>query len=550
LSRLVPICLLCSSAACLPLGDGPEGQHLIHDRTLSQAFFIRPAAEPATSYLFVTGAMRSISVGEGTWFGAHDLYEVDSHDADAAVTGLEQRQPAVSGVPETMTWDGAASLTLDSRGRLVVSSYDLFPPWQRLVRFDPRSGVAEPLADLDPLLIPQLLVSPGRTRIFLDTVDSQMLIELDGQRELANATSPIFLGEDVYYVEGPNPGAPASGGESRLMRIRPDSEPEVLGAWQEGMRIIGTVQGALPAQLLIGFSNHFVLLDPATLATTDLPSELVQARLDSASSSGRWLLFQSFSFSVGYLWQAYDRTTGEVRTLDAGLPAAASPFSAMWRPGRDEVWFQTQDGFATWNLSDGRIAAHQMLLGSCQKPDSPSFSPFNRDGSRWFSQGTEGREIGSPTHMGWADDPDGPTIPINPEGTWVKYCWELEDNRFLVSSWTDNVNQTDLYLVDATTGSMRALAGGASMVTAGRSRILALADWESWRSAGTLTLIDIATGARTSLAGDVAFAAVNVLADADVVGGSDPLAPGSEVAFMSRYRLDSPYDGLWVTTLP
>jgi hypothetical protein len=425
------------------------------------------------------------------------------------------------------------------------------------VRFDPRSGVIEPLQGFDGFGVPWFVVSPSRTRIFVGAMEPQILLDLDKQTTLANGDNPIFVGEDFFYRETQFATPPVGPNESRLIRIRPESDPETIGVWKGTIPpTVSLVQGAVAPRLLVGTMEHYVLLDPDTLATSELPPEAVNASFDSASPSGRWLLFRVSSSDATALWLAYDWTTGELRKLDGQLFNGEYSSSATWRPGHDEAWFQAMTGFVTWNLSDSRASAYNGILAPCQQggpqSGSPSLSssPFNRDGSLWFSLGTEGRELGSPRHVGWADNPGQPTVPIDPEGMWVEYCWELEDYRFLVSAWADSDSHTDLYLVDAKTGSLTAFAGAANAVAVGKQRVLALTDWEGWRSAGKLTLIDLASGARTSIADEVAYATLNVPVAADVLGGTDPLAAGIEVAFISRNRLDSPYDGLWVTKLP
>jgi hypothetical protein len=63
-------------------------------------------------------------------------------------------------------------------------------------------------------------------------------------------------------------------------------------------------------------------------------------------------------------------------------------------------------------------------------------------------------------------------------------------------------------------------------------------------------LVDLASGEQTMLAENVYAAAVDPGKTADVPMDADRLAPGTRVAFLTRSRLESPYDGLWVATLP
>ena len=88
------------------------------------------------------------------------------------------------------------------------------------------------------------------------------------------------------------------------------------------------------------------------------------------------------------------------------------------------------------------------------------------------------------------------------------------------------------------------------MVAVGKTRALALLQWEGGRNSGALTLIDLVSGAQTLLAEDVYLATVDPGHFAAVPPDTDLLVPGTEIAFLSRGRFASPYDGLWVTRLP
>jgi hypothetical protein len=110
------------------------------------------------------------------------------------------------------------------------------------------------------------------------------------------------------------------------------------------------------------------------------------------------------------------------------------------------------------------------------------------------------------------------------------------------------VSRQDLYLVDLVTGQSRAMASGGHLVALGQNRALALLDWQLSSSTGALTVIDLATGAKTLLAEGVYAVAVDP--GPDPAEGADPLAAGTSIAFLVRNRLASPYDGLWTAHLP
>jgi hypothetical protein len=88
------------------------------------------------------------------------------------------------------------------------------------------------------------------------------------------------------------------------------------------------------------------------------------------------------------------------------------------------------------------------------------------------------------------------------------------------------------------------------VVALGQTRVLTILNWESTRQAGDLTLIDLDSAAQTMLAENVYAAAVDPGTTAKLPPDADRLSPGTRIGFLMRSRLESPYDGLWVATLP
>ena len=170
---------------------------------------------------------------------------------------------------------------------------------------------------------------------------------------------------------------------------------------------------------------------------------------------------------------------------------------------------------------------------------------FTRDGKYWFS-----RDGMSTVHIGSADDPTAPVFPLHPDGSQIGAYWETHDGRLLVGASTTDDNRQDIYLIDPQARTARALATGGHLVVPGHTRALAILNWESSRLAGDLVLIDLASGEQTLLAENVYAAAVDPGQTADVSPDADRLASGTRVAFLTRSRLESPYDGLWLATLP
>jgi hypothetical protein len=172
---------------------------------------------------------------------------------------------------------------------------------------------------------------------------------------------------------------------------------------------------------------------------------------------------------------------------------------------------------------------------------------FTRDGRHWFSAGTGERPT---VYVGSSDDPTAPLQSLNPHGTGTTSYWETDDGSLLVGAWTLDANRKDIYLVDADAGTSRAIASNGHLVALGHTRALALLNWESPRRSGDLTLVDLASGAPTVLARDVYDVAVDRGQSAHVPPGTDALAPGTRVTYLTNNRLASPWDGLWAASLP
>jgi hypothetical protein len=219
-----------------------------------------------------------------------------------------------------------------------------------------------------------------------------------------------------------------------------------------------------------------------------------------------------------------------------------------WRPGRAELWIYTfSDNFAVWRPDTGLKKGIQATPTLYDRAPDGKRSIFTRDGRHWFS--TDGSD--RPTiSVGSADNPAGPRWPLNPLGTATTSHWETDDGRVLFGAWTIDENRKDYYLLDADTGTSRAVASAGHIMFLGHTRALALLNWEVSRGIGDLTLIDLASNERTLLAEDVYAVDVDRGKSADVSPGTDVLAPGTRVADLMRNRLASPWDGLWVASLP
>jgi hypothetical protein len=80
------------------------------------------------------------------------------------------------------------------------------------------------------------------------------------------------------------------------------------------------------------------------------------------------------------------------------------------------------------------------------------------------------------------------------------------------------------------------------MITVGKTRFIG--QFHFGTGVGDLTVVELATGRQTILALERAVTAF------PEPQGDDLVAPGTRVVYQFEARSDSPYDGIWVTTVP
>ena len=546
----------------------------MHDRTLTSAFFAPSESEADPSSLFSTGPYRYRTIGDaasGSFSGVTltELYAHPYSDSVGTAPGLASLRPAVENVAPIQLGVVGRSPASDIQGRLFLTTlqdqalpssgsepYVGLPSPYGITRYDPRTG------KVGPVMANALRFSPSRARVFAGDLSNGLLLDLQGSRDLTGVSDPVFVGEDFYYVAVARSDAHGPASSSTLTRIQPNAEPEALLS-SSGSLSITAIQGGQTPQLLVqqspatGPLPGLFMLDLDTLASTPLPSELGYRSFLSASASGRWLLFVITTVSSGaeprtQTHTLVDWTTGARTDLSPSLVDTSGTGSPPeWRPGHDELWIPTDNGTFKITEPGDLVTAVSMDPGlraaSLQEAGSEWFSIFTRDGQHWFSRGAD---YSGPVYLGWVDDPASPPVQINPQGAMANSYWDIGDGRLLAGASTEDEGRQELFLVDSAAGTTRALAGGGQVVAVGKTRALALLEWDGGRNSGTLTLIDLASGAQTLLAEDVYLAAVDPGHFADVPPDTDVLAPGTEIAFLSRGRFASPYDGLWVTQLP
>ncbi len=288
-------------------------------------------------------------------------------------------------------------------------------------------------------------------------------------------------------------------------------------------------------------TTTFAMLDVSTGQETPLALALQQSF--TVSPDGRWFLLTNFQTgALAFL----DWKTGEQRPIDVASGARGGP--SFWRPGHDEVWFmssQPWQAVTSVRTPEGGAADYPLWPVSLYAVDSDDDeSPiFTTDGRYLFSSPptSSAGQTGSP-QVGSADDPDAPRFDLVPAGSEASEYRQLADGRLLIAAWTWSPDETNLYAVDPTTGTRTALGQQGQLLAVGQSRLLVnqhLVDY-----AGDLTVIDLATGSSTVLANEFALAA------AVQPTGADDVAPGAPIAFRFEARFPSPYDGIWLTTVP
>jgi hypothetical protein len=527
---------------------------VLSDRTLSGVHFSPSEVEGVFSHLLVTGPAQDLGLDY-----AHDrvagLYLIP----DAAVSGGVGMGQGLSGASllaehEPMPWDPTEYVaTTDIRGRLLVGDFIEASSGLNSSRFDLATGIQEDLVGISAWPdYPFITLSPGRKRAYFGQRDG-MLCDLNGECSwLSNAYHGIFVGEDFYYSEYYYTGNQPL----HVWRFTPYGRPEAVGqnvtidfafATDQGPRIVlkptSVTQNATAAPEL--------LFDPRTQLETPLPPSVGTFPVTSPSSpfspaspDGHWLVSSSEGKLAFFNW-----LTSEVSKTNDVTSEYTTHWE--WRPGHDELWFAAADGtLRVWKPDAPLAATLSMPMASLLAPTKAPHL-FTSDGRYWFfCRPGDQDDLLPAVFVGSADDPNRPAYQITPAGTQVASHWELADGRLLVGAYTTSDLRSDYYLIDPDTGISQSFPIHGQVISVGHTRALAIVNWDLARNAGDLHLIDLETQEQTLVAENVYAAAVDPGIHAEVPPGTDALAAGTRIAFLYRHRIDSPYDGLWVTELP
>jgi len=570
--QLVGVCLF--FGGCLPLGKAPAGQHVVHDRTLTGVFLTASEQEGA-SHLLATGPTRppaNAAPDEPSTGGiaVADVYAFAYADAQSPVESLSGQQAIVENVELPMGDPTSYVFATDSRGRLVFVQRRVDGDWDDIWRLDLSTGQLDDVG-LNVWMdsSPSFIFSADRSRVFAGSPGDGVVLG-DGTSDALGWVNPpaVFVGNDLYYVSPAASATAASTSPATVVeRSRPGAKPEIVAS-SSGRLSLDPVVGEQTPQVLLSLVTDagrapLALLDTSTLRSAPLPASQDPVQYMSASNNGSWLLFvtpgeggQAATTALAYVlynwvFQASYRIVGSA-------PSASLGVESQWRPGHDELWFALGPYaayFGVWaagvSPSSYTSVVDKGSLSTFPWADGRK-STFTSDGA--FVVLVEHRlkdNVGITTFsIGPADNLAAPRTVLNPEGFDLKSLWETTDGRVLAGVGEWNSDRQDILLVDPSNGSSRLVGAGGHVVTVGKTRMLALLNWESARLAGDLMLVDLATGSQTVLAESVYAVALDPASFADVSPDADRLAPGTRVAYLVRDRLESPYDGLWVARLP
>jgi hypothetical protein len=507
------------AAACVPRGDPPPGRQVVADR-ISLPFQIAPDNGD--------GVTRILFVRPGQATGSIDLY-VLAVDAAGAPPVEHLLAAGVFGDTGGCPIGGQVCLTSDAHGRLLVfEAGDPDPNQTRLSRIDPVTGAR---TDLGLARFYQLSPTGQQLLVYANAPDAMSVLYDADDRATPIDTSAggSFAGEVFYYVTA----------QHEAMRLAPGGTPERLATNVEtaapqvaGGRVL-VVLGRTTGE---PFVSTYALLDTATMQETASPLGTTPFQL---SPDGRWLV------TTDYMAETITLTDWRTGAQDLFRPQPfPHGYGYQWRPGHTEMWVPNdQSGpSTTWILRPGQDPAEVPGIAaslSNLQANGPG-SMFTPDGVYWFSQADALSNQG--LLVGRADDPAGPRFQLTPPHALEDGYWPLPDGRLVVKAWTKTPELEGIYVVDPATGDTRVMGEEGVLLGVGRTRLLA--NQHVLHGEGDLTVFDLGTGQGTTMAAEFGMAAVVQ------PQGDDAVPPGAPMAFRFQARFPSPYDGIWLTTVP
>lgn len=536
--------LVLTSSACLPRGDAPAGRQILADRSAVLAGMVPARGDGVMRVLFFRPGKDADNVN--LWVLAVDPNGGPSTEkmlfTDVG-TGLEL------GYRPSATNSG---FPVDAQGRVYLSNFVAGSGPEQPYRIE--MLVADPVTgevvDLGQSMNVARPPGPWEYGTLSNFTRAPLTFEANGGVTVSDVASYGFAGSTAFYLttDGTLGSLDATGaartlvtGVATFLAISAQTVLITRAVTDPGMiepppnSEGGTSQ---PPAHVTG-----ALLDTASLVETPLPDGLLYQYAGQPSPSGRWLLVsqpsQDPNNSYGGAHVLLDTTSGAIEALEP-----AFSFNGRWRPGHDELWATyTDDPEQTGLLSTATLWIKKPGLPPVTIP-GVFFSTFSDDGQFWFSRGAPLFAQETSDLVGLADDPTGPRFPAVPAGSTLGNAWPVGNGLVLddASVGVDSFESYFVWLVDPRSGAA-SLVGERGFVSAvGTTRALGIYHVSYLR--GDLTTTDVVTGRSTVLAAEFAQSAI---AEPQ---GADPYPPGGRIVYQFDARFDSPWDGLWMATVP
>lgn len=530
-------------AGCLPRGDAPAGRQIVADRG---AFLL--SLVPANG----DGVLRALFFRPGKDDKHVDLWVAAVDPNGGATSELKLSSDFDSDIEVSYKPDVGyhTGLPADSRGRLLLSrALGADQAQSGLLRVDPVTGETLDLGPGD-----NASPSPSGQRLLISTFSAAgnyaLFDDSDGSRTPLDSMRASFVGETLFYL--------TTAGD--LMRFPPGGTAQPVATGVDNFQLAtdsfrvtnghlivltrAVPDQSMPDPTFAGQPPMAVtasLFDTNTLAETPLPDGPLYQYGVHFSPDTRWLtVSEPATDPTGYIGNTalIDTQNGTVEDL----APIFSPY-AGWRPGRDEIWASPYGPDPS-----GAVSASSIYI---KRPGQPVvtvpglyFSGFTEDGDYWFSRGASFNALNSSDLIGSADDLTGPRYPAVPNGSSMEYQWTVEGGRVLTMAEVgpDSFREYFVNLIDPRTGDARLLGERGYVAAVGQTHVLGLYHYNFQR--GDLTDSDFASGQSTVLAPEFA---VSAIAEPQ---GADPYPSGARVVYQFQARFESPWDGLWLTTVP
>jgi len=533
--------VLLGAAGCLPRGEPPAGRQIVADRS---AFLL--SLVPANG----DGVLRALFFRAGKDDQHVDLW-VAAVDPDGGPTSELKLFPDFPSDVEISYKPDVSStgLQADAQGRLFLST-QLLPdqPESELFRVDPVTGE---MLDLGGGNFATSSPSGHRLLIssFSQSGNPRLFEEADGSSTVLDTKHASFVGENLFYVTaaGDLMRSPP-GGAAQAVATGVDDFQFLTGSnyrVTNQQTLLLTRASSPPSMPESPFAGpppalNASLFDTTTLVEKPLPGGLLYQYGAQLSPDERYLIVSEPSTNPIYASgpaALIDIQSGTIEELPDIFRYGG------WRPEHDELWVSPYDPDSSGMLSASSI--------SIKRPGEPVvvvpgfyLSGFNEDGTYWFSRGASFNAENSSDLAGLADDLSAPRFPIVPNGTTLLGAWTVDGGRLLTEAQPnlDSFREYFISLADPRTGDLRLLGERGYLAAVGQTHALGLYHDSYLR--GDLTDSDFASGRTTVIAPEFAVSAIAE------PRGDDPYPAGARVVYQYQARFASPWDGLWLTTVP